>query len=125
LYAMSNEKTFQSFFTHIHQKMIPTSYKPVASKDSNSSRSSNGEEYSEEESFIPRDQLIVPPRRSVWQNPLRLLIEVALLLGSLTALGVTLKFQAKSLHGRQQECGRLLGQWRKLQSWELEGCNHR
>ncbi|KAI1503730.1 hypothetical protein F5X99DRAFT_406730 [Biscogniauxia marginata] len=90
--------------------MAPTSYQPIEGKESDSGRDSSRESYSEEEGLLLREQPLITPRRSFCNGNLRLLFEAALLLASLMALAVTLYYRP-SLYKRQQECGRLLGQW--------------
>ncbi|KAI0907267.1 hypothetical protein F4823DRAFT_28214 [Ustulina deusta] len=107
---MSQEKPVHAFLRKIQERIPPLSYKPVSTMESESHRSSSSEVVDEEENFLPKDRLAVPPRRSAWRANLRLLLEAALLLGSLTALGLTVSSH-KSLHKKQQACGRLLGQW--------------
>ncbi|KAI1821802.1 hypothetical protein F4861DRAFT_541578 [Xylaria intraflava] len=105
-----SDKSLQTFWNNIQKRMAPISYEPVGTKETDSNRSSNGGGFSEDESFIPKEELIIPPRRSPWRTRLRILFEAVLLFASFTALAIT-GVNYKSLHTRQQECGRLLGQW--------------
>ncbi|KAI9683739.1 MAG: hypothetical protein M1822_005929 [Bathelium mastoideum] len=76
--------------------------------DDEKDRSSNSDDVDEDEHLL--DNARGWARKSFYRRHWRLLLEAVLFVGLLTALAVVLLYQPPLIH-RQQQCGRLLGQW--------------
>lgn len=90
-------------------------YSPVNDDEKGLNHSSTSDEGSEDDPFISNGTLLKRPRSIFQRQNWRIALEVLLLLSSLMVLAVAL-FYKPPLLKRQQECGRLLGQWRTFLS---------
>lgn len=116
---MSLSKLIPTSLRLVPEKMDHQRYEPVAHDERHKARDSSGSSTSEEEAFLPEERLAAPARRSFLRRYGRIGLEAALLVASLTALAITV-YHKPSLHQRQVECGRLLGQWRAFLSTNVQ-----
>ncbi len=106
-------------------------YTPVTGDEKESSRNISDEGCSETDLFLPVEILPNQLRTAFQRQHWRIGLEVLLLLCSLTALAGAL-FYKPPLLKRQQECGKLLGQWRtpppfpwrRREKWKLKYILH-
>ncbi|KAF3763880.1 hypothetical protein M406DRAFT_357276 [Cryphonectria parasitica EP155] len=94
------------------EKMTSPSYMPVSDDGGKeqSSQDASRDGSSEQESFLHDEEWKPPVKRSLLRRYWRLGLEV-ILLGVSCVLFTLTVYHKPSLHQRQLECGRLLGQW--------------